>query len=109
MNGADELRRLSVQPAEFLVPAAVMPMTPQIGCVVGYHHQMERSRKDRGVTAGADIAFTGGVGLNRRDGYPRIAHASKTTTITTVPMTRAMSRGDLRAGRKGLNPIGRGP
>ena len=86
-----------------------MPMAAEIGSIVGHHHQVERSWRNHGVAAGAGVALAGGVGLNRRDRYPRIAHASKTTTITTVPMTRAMSSGDLRAGRKGLNPIGWGP
>ena len=103
------LGRLSEPAAQFLVPATVVPMTPQIWCVVGYHHEVKGSREDRGVAAGTDVGLAGGVGLHRRHRYPRIAHASKTTTTRTVTMTRAMSSGDLRAGRKGLNPIGWGP
>ena len=83
-----------------------MPMTAQVGFLVGHHHQVKGSRGNHGIAAGARIALAGGIGLDRRDRYPRIAHASKTTMMTTVPMTRAMSNGDLRAGRKGLNPIG---
>jgi hypothetical protein len=72
-----------------------MPVAAEIGSVIGDDHEMERSGRNHGVATGAGVVLAGGVGLNRRDCYPRIAHASKTTTITTVPMTRAMSSGDF--------------
>ena len=87
----------------------MVPVAPQIRGVVGHDDEVKRAGGNRGVTAWADIGLAGGVRLNRRDRYPRIAHASKITTITIVPMTRAMSSGDFWARRKGLNPIGGGP
>jgi hypothetical protein len=91
------------------VPATVVPMAAEIRRVVGHHYEMERSRRNGGVAAGAYVGLTGGVRLYRRDRYPRIAHANRITTTTHVPTTRAMSSGDLCAGRKGLNPIGWAP
>jgi len=91
------------------VPATVVPVAAEVGRVVGHHGEMKRPRGNGGVAAGAYVILTGSVRLNRCDSYPRIAHASKTTTTTIVPTTRAMSSGDLCTGRKGLNPIGGAP
>ena len=91
------------------MPATVVPVAAQVWRVVGNHDEMERPRSNGGVAAWANVILTGGVRLNRRNRYPRIAHASKITTTMIVPTTRAMSSGDLCAGRKGLNPIGWGP
>ena len=103
------LGRPAEQSTELLVPATVMPVAAEVGGVVGHHDQVESPRRNCGVAAGAYVTLAGGVRLYRRDRYPRIAHASKTRTITIVPTTRATSSGDLRAGRKGLNPIGGAP
>lgn len=86
-----------------------MPVAAEVGGVIRHHDEMESPRRNRGVAAGAYVILAGGVRLNRRDRYPRIAHASKIKMITIVPATRAMSNGDLRAGRNGLNPICRAP
>ena len=91
------------------MPATVVPVAAEVGRLVGHHDEVERPRRNGGVAAGAYVVLTGGVRLYRRDRYPRIAHASRITTTTIVPTTRAMSSGDLCAGRKGLNPIGWGP
>lgn len=91
------------------MPATVVPVAAEVGRLVGHHDEVERPRRNGGVAAGAYVVLTGGVRLYRRDRYPRIAHASKITMTTIVPATRAMSSGDLWAGRKGLNPIGWAP
>ena len=91
------------------MPATVVPVAAEIRRVVGHHDEMESPGWNGGVAARAYVVLAGGIGLNRRDRYPRIAHASRITTTTIVPTTRAMSSGDLCAGRKGLNPIGWGP
>lgn len=91
------------------MPATMVPVSAEIRRVVGHHDEVESPRRNGGIAAGAYVVLAGGVGLNRRDCYPRIAHASRITTTTNVPTTRAMSSGDLCAGRKGLNPIGWAP
>ena len=91
------------------MPATMVPMAAEVRRVVGHHNEMESPRRNRGVAAGAYVVLAGGVRLYRRDRYPRIAHANKITMTTIVPATRAMSSGDLWAGRKGLNPIGWAP
>ena len=91
------------------MPATMVPVAAEVGRVVGHHDEMKGPGGNRGMAAGAYVGLTGGVRLYRRDRYPRIAHASKITMTTNVPTTRAMSSGDLCAGRKGLNPIGWAP
>ena len=87
----------------------MVPVAAEIRRVVGYDDKMKSSGGNRCVAPGAYVVLAGGVRLYRRDRYPRIAHANKIKTITMVPMTRAMSSGDLCAGRKGLKPIGWAP
>ena len=91
------------------MPATMVPVSAEIRRVVGHHDEMESPRRNGGVAAGAYVVLTSGVRLYRRDRYPRIAHTSKITITKIVPATRAMSSGDLWAGRKGLNPIGWAP
>lgn len=91
------------------MPATMVPVAAEVGRVVGHHDEMESPWRNGGVAAGAYVVLAGGVRLYRRDRYPRIAHTSKITMTTNVPTTRAMSSGDLWAGRKGLNPIGWAP
>ena len=101
--------RFPEEAPKLFVPAPVVPVAPQIGGLVRHHDEMEGPGWDRCVAAGTYVVLAGGVGLDRGDRYPRIAHASSARMITMVPMTRATSRGDLRAGRNGLNPIDRDP
>ena len=84
--------------AQLFMPATVVPMASEIGLVFGHYDQMEGSGGNRGIATGTYVVLAGGVGLNRRDRYPRIAHASRTTTTAIVTITRAISSGDLWAG-----------
>ena len=81
-----------------------MPVSAQIGFVVGNYHHMERSRGDCVLTTRTDVGLAGGIRLNRMDRYPQIAHASSPTMTRIVTPTSTPSKVSLRAGRKGLKP-----
>lgn len=80
-------------------------MTAKVRRIVGDHHKVERGGWNGRIATRADIRFPGGIGLDRGDRQPLIAHTSKATMITIVPITIATSNGDLRTGRNGLKPI----
>lgn len=50
--------------AKLFVPAAVVPMTTQLGGRVGHHHEMEGTGLDDRLAPGADIRLAGGIGLD---------------------------------------------
>jgi hypothetical protein len=91
------------------MPAAAVPVAPQIGGVLGYDDVVAGPRFDEALAAGADVALPGGVGLNETDDvYPeRAAHATKPAITIRVPTTRMMSTAVLRCSRKGFKPTTR--
>lgn len=85
-------------PPELFAPAAVMPMAPEIGVMVGDHHEMERARGDGVVTARTDVGLPGGMRLDGSDGdgvvgpHPaKIAQATTANVSAIAPTTIAMS------------------
>lgn len=87
------------------MPAALVPVSAEVGFVVGNYHEVEHARRDDAVTPRADVLLAGCMRLNRSDRYPQIAHARRPTMTTMVAATRTRSRAFLRAGRKGLKPM----
>ena len=80
-------------------------MTSQVGPLIGDHHEMEGARRDRLVTAGAEILLGGRIGLDRRDSHPeKIAHANTAIVANTAKTTIAMSAAVLSCSRNGLKP-----
>lgn len=76
-----------------------MPMPPEIGRMVGHHHEVERSRRDGVVTAWTDVGLPGGMGLDGSDGdvvvgsHPaKIAQATTANVSAIAPTTMAMSK-----------------
>ncbi len=97
----------TMEPALFLEPASVVPMSAQVGFVLGHHHQVECSRRDRGLTTGADIRFAGSVGLHRHDDQrEKMAHAIAAAIAIRARTIVTTSALDFGCGRKGLNPTG---
>ncbi|NQV07759.1 hypothetical protein HQ535_14555 [bacterium] len=67
-------------------------MTAQVGVVFGNHDEMANPRFDESLTAGADVALSGCVGLDQRDDfYARIAHSTNPRAMSSVATTIAMS------------------
>ena len=103
MEGVD---RLSAEPAaQLLVPAAVVPVTPHVGGLVGDYYQVEGPGKDHQLTSGTEIFLPGGVGLDGGDGHvEKIAHAMTASMARTATTTMMMSTMVLWCSRNGLKP-----
>lgn len=89
-----------------------MPVTAEIGSVVGDDHQVIGPGWDRAVTPRAQVGLAGGVGLNRSDDgvveqphHPVRAQIRPAIAAATASTTIAMSMGERVAGRNGLNPM----
>lgn len=88
MVGPSASRRLShaKASAQLLVPTAVVPVTPQVGGLVGHYDHMKNTRRDGQLAARAEVFLDGCVGLHQVDGHPeKIAHTS-TATVARMPM-----------------------
>jgi hypothetical protein len=73
--GHSVARRLRAEPAaHLLVPASLVPVSAQVGSVVGHDHDMECPRQDGQVAPGAEILLPRLVGLDRGDGDVVSAH-----------------------------------
>ena len=110
MVGPSASRRLSYTEAasQLLVPASVVPVAPQVGGLVGYHHHVKDPCRDGQPAAGAEVFLDGRVGLYRADGYPeKIAHTSSATIARKPMLIITMSPGFLSLSLKGLKPMGR--
>jgi len=92
----------------FLEPAAVMPVTTEIGSILRDHDQMEGARRDGVVTSGADVLLACLVGLDRGDGYLGKTAHTMTAMVARMPRTtRTTSSAVFSWLRKGLNPTTR--
>ena len=89
-----------------LVPASLVPVTSQIGLVVGHDDEVEGARTDDRLTTGAQVLLACRIGLHRGDGHPeKIAHAS-TAKMATSATTMATSSAVLfSCSRNGLKPM----
>jgi hypothetical protein len=102
LNRRDACPELSPQ---FLVPTPTMPVTTQIGLVVGHYDHVISPRWDRVVASGADIFLGRRVGLDRGDRYPeKIAHATNPIAAPIARTTMMMSTIDVSCSRNGLKP-----
>lgn len=95
----------SVPAAQLLVPAAVMPVSPLFGGVVGHDHDVEGACWDRPLTSRAQILLGCLVRLYRGDGHvEKIAHAMRAIIAARATTTMTMSTTVLSCSRNGLNP-----
>jgi hypothetical protein len=84
-----------------------MPVSAEVGCEFGNHHEMTFANGDPAIAARAEIPLAGGIGLHGGgDLYAeRAAHSTNTTAARMVPATMVTSRNVVRRLRKGLKPI----
>ncbi len=81
-------------------------MAAQVGLELGHDHEVSLAGLDVAVAAGAQIALSGGVGLDGgHDLYAVAAHSTNPTAIRMDPTTMATSTAVFRCARKGLNPM----
>ena len=82
-----------------------MPVTSQIGCIVGHNHQMELARRYLTLTSGAQITLCCLIRLNRGDGHvEKIAHAIRAIITAIATTTMMMSKAVFLCSRNGLKP-----
>ena len=86
----------------------MVPVTSQVGGLVGNDYQMKNTRLNGQLAAGAEVLLDSCVRLHRAYGHPeKIAHASN-ATIATMPMASIAASPEFSSwSRKGLKPIGR--
>jgi len=105
-------------PALFVEPASPVPMTTQVGVVVGDDYEVSLARFDEPLTSRTHIPLPGCVGL---DGYghlrirraagrcghrpARVAQSTSPAASASVMATMATSPGRGRLLRNGLKPI----
>jgi hypothetical protein len=86
----------------------MVPVTTQVDRIVWDHNEMERARRDRVVTSGADVLLHR---LRRLDGADRnpekIAHAMTANVARMATTTMTMSIALLSCSRNGLKPTSR--
>ncbi len=83
-----------------------MPMSSQVGFVLGYYHEVALSLGDDPGTTRALVALASRVRLDERDDlYAKSAHTTTAAVITVAPTTITMSASPRRWGRKGLKPM----
>ncbi len=69
-----------------------MPVTSQIGRLLGYHHDVIDALGDGQLAAGTEVFLGSRVGLDRGDGHPeKIAHDTTANVATIVMTSMAMS------------------
>lgn len=91
--------------SQLLVPAPMVPMTAQVGSVVGDDHEVEGPRRDDPLAARTEVFLHRLVGLYRVDGYPeKIAHAMTASIARIATTTMTMSSVLFSCSRKGLKP-----
>lgn len=74
MGEAAVLTYFSVHPS-LPVPAASMPVAPQVGSVVGHHDDVEGPRRDDRFASWAHVRLAGRIGLDGDDRYFEVAPA----------------------------------
>lgn len=97
---------------QLLVPARSMPVAPQIGMVLGHHHDMAVAHLDESVASGAEVTLAGGVRLHREDDFvvegaqpAKAAHTTRAAATVKVTTTSTMSAVERRRTRNGLKPM----
>lgn len=97
-----------VPPAQLLVPATVVPMTSEIGGLVGHNDEVICTGRDRTFAAGAQVSLGSLVGLHRGDGHvEKMAHAIRASIAAMATTTMMMSKVVFFCSRKGLKPTSR--
>jgi len=83
-----------------------MPVSPEIGGVLGDDDQMPDANLNGARATRAQVWLAGGVRLDDRDDfYPQRAHASTPAVITSAAITTTMSVISRSCDRNGLKPI----
>lgn len=90
---------------QLLVPTAMVPMSPQIGSLVGDDHEVEGSRGDRPIASRTEVFLDRLIGLDGSDSYAeKIAHAITASMARMATTTMMMSTMVLSCCRNGLKP-----
>lgn len=83
-----------------------MPVTSEVGRIIGHDNHVIDPDRDVQLTAGAEIFLSRGVSLDRADSYPEnIAHMTRAIADPMASTTITMSIGDRFCSRNGLKPM----
>lgn len=82
-----------------------MPVTSEVGSIVGNDDEMERSRRYVPVASGTEVVLGRLVGLDRGDCHvEKIAHAISESIADRATTTMMTSKVVFLCSRKGLKP-----